>query len=149
MKYRMCVFSNYLDPLREENLIALTDDPKPSEVYDALRIAYNQGAPGILNNTRMIAPITEEEDNYDIIEEVWRNSHLQFIVRWINRKITLCIGIETYRTLGVRVRIATSMINKLVNEGYLSKRMSMRIHYYLCENVRNESSLVVNEELPF
>ena len=39
--------------------------------------------------------------------------------------------------------------NKLVNEGYLSKRMSMRIHYYLCENVRNESSLVVNEELPF
>ena len=91
----------------------------------------------------------EEEDNYDIIEEVWRNSHLQFIVRWINRKITLCIGIETYRTLGVRVRIATSMINKLVNEGYLSKRMSMRIHYYLCENVRNESSLVTNEELPF
>ena len=148
MKYRMCVFSNYLDPLREENLIALTDDPKPSEVYDALRIAYNQGASGILNNTRMIAPITEE-DNYDIVHEVWRNSHLQFVVRWINRKITLCIGIETYRTLGVRMRIATNMLNKLVEDEYLSKRMAIKIHSYLCENVDNEIKLLTNEDLPF
>ena len=71
------VFSNYLEPLREACLICLTEDPKPSEIYDWLRIAYNQGSIGIANTTRLIAPIAEDEDNYDIIEEVWRNEDLQ------------------------------------------------------------------------
>lgn len=141
----MSVFSKYLDPLREGNLICLTDDPKCSEIYDALRIAYNQGAVGVAYTTRMIAPISDDEDNYDIIEEVWRNKELQEWLEWVNRKITLCIGIESYQTLGVRLRIATTKLDKL----NLPFKIGAKIHYYLCNNVWNENELIINEDLPF
>lgn len=141
----MSVFSKYLDPLREGNLICLTDDPKCSEIYDALRIAYNQGAVGVAYTTRMIAPISDDEDNYDIIEEVWRNKELQEWLEWVNRKITLCIGIESYQTLGVRLRIATTKLDKLS----LPFKIGAKIHYYLCNNVWNENELIINEDLPF
>lgn len=145
----MSVFSKYLDPLREENLICLTDDPKPSEIYDALRIAYNQGAVGVEYTTRMIAPITDDEDNYDIIDAIWSSEHLTTWMGWVNRKITLQIGIQSYQTLETRIRIATSMLNGLVHIGEVSDKIAQRIHYYLCNNVRNENILVVNEVLPF
>ena len=141
----MSVFSKYLDPLREGNLICLTDDPKCSEIYDALRIAYNQGAVGVAYTTRMIAPISDDEDNYDVIEEVWRNKELQEWLEWVNRKITLCIGIESYQTLGVRLRIATTKLDKLG----LPFKIGAKIHYYLCKNAQNEHSLVINQDLPF
>lgn len=141
----MSVFSKYLDPLREENLICLTDNPKVSEIYEQLRIAYNQGSVGVLNTTRMIAPITDDEDNYDVIEEVWRNKDLQTWLQWVNKNITLRIGLISYVTLGVCLRIATSMLNKID----LPFKMSSKIHYYLCNNARNEHSLYIDEDLPF
>lgn len=141
----MSVFSKYLDPLCEENLICLTDNPKTSEIYEQLRIAYNQGSVGVLNTTRMIAPITDDEDNYDIIEEVWRNKDLQSWVRWVNRNITLQIGLISYVTLGVCLRIAVGMLNKID----MPVKISSKIHYYLCNNARNEHLLYLNEELPF
>lgn len=139
------VFSNYLEPLREACLICLPDDPKPSEIYAALRIAYNQGSVGVMYTTRMIAPISDDEDNYDIIEEVWRNKELQEWLEWVNRKITLCIGVESYQTLGVRLRIATTKLDKM----NLPFRIGAKIHYYLCNNTLNEHRLVINEDLPF
>lgn len=142
------VFSNYLTPVTGE-LNALTEQSKPSEIYTQLRNTYNQGVVGILNSTRLIAPISNDEDNYDIIEEIWRNKDLQKIVQWINQKITLSIGIATYQTLLVRIRIATSMMNKLVAEGKLNHKFNIRIHNYLVKNVWNEVILITNEELPF
>lgn len=139
------VFSNYLEPLQEACLICLTDDSKPSEIYDQLRIAYNQGSIGVANTTRLIAPITDDEDNYDIIEEVWRNKELQSWLQWVNQKITLCIGVESYQTLGVRLRIATTKLDKID----LPFQIGAKIHYYLCNNTWNEHRLVVNENLPF
>lgn len=145
----MSVFSKYLEPLREANLICLTDDPKPSEIYAALRIAYNQGSVGVAHTTRMIAPITDDEDNYDIVEAVWSSKSLETWLAWVNRKITLQIGIQNYQTLGVRLRIATSMLNGLVQIGEVPEKIAQKIHYYLCNNVRDESILVINEVLPF
>ena len=145
----MSVFSKYLEPYRRANLICLTDDPKPSEIYAALRIAYNQGSVGVEYTTRMIAPITDDEDNYDIIDAVWASESLQTWLGWVNRKITLQIGLQSYQTLGVRLRIATSILNGLVRIGEVPEKIAQKIHYYLCNNVMNENMLVVNENLPF
>lgn len=141
----MSVFSKYLEPLCEANLICLTDDPRPSEIYAALRIAYNQGSVGVANTTRMIAPISEDEDNYDIIDEVWSNKELQDWLRWVNKNITLQIGIASYKTLGVLLRNATSRLDNME----LPFRIGLKIHYYLCNNTWNEHKLVMNQDLPF
>ena len=137
------LFSNYLSPYYEEGL--LPEVEKPSDVYDQLRIAYNQGSIGVLNTTRLIAPFTEDEENYDIIEEVWRNEDLLDWLQWVNRRITLCIGTVSYQTLGVRVRIAQNKLDKID----LSSNIAMKIRFYLCNNVIEENKLITNEDLPF
>lgn len=139
------VFSNYLEPLREAGLICLTDDPKPSEIYNQMRIAYNQGVEGIIDTTRMIAPISDDEDNYDIIDEVWSNKELQDWLRWVNKNITLQLGIANYKTLGVLLRNATSRLDKMD----LPFRIGCKIHYYLCNNTWNEHHNLINQDLPF
>ena len=139
------VFSNYLEPLREAGLICLTDDPKSSEIYNQMRIAYNQGVEGIIDTTRMIVPISDDEDNYDIIDEVWSNKELQDWLRWVNKNITLQLGVANYKTLGVLLRNATSRLDKMD----LPFRIGCKIHYYLCNNTWNEHHNLINQDLPF
>lgn len=139
------VFSNYLEPLHEAGLICLTDDPKSSEIYNQMRIAYNQGVEGIIDTTRMIAPISDDEDNYDVIDEVWSNKELQDWLRWVNKNITLQLGVANYKTLGVLLRNATSRLDKMD----LPFRIGCKIHYYLCNNTWNEHHNLINQDLPF
>lgn len=143
------VFTNYLSPYYKCGLLPEVDQSKPSEIYAQLRIAYNQGSIGVLNTTRMIAPFNNDEDDYDIIETIWSTPELQDWLKWVNEKITLEIGIQSYQTLGVRLRIATSMLYKLVNNNVVSIPMGARIHAHLCDSTWNENSLVINEDLPF
>ena len=140
------VFTNYLSPYYEMGL--LPEVEKPSDIYDQLRIAYNQGAP-VINTTRMVTLFNDDEDSYDIIEAIWSEPKLAYWLKWVNRKITLEIGIQSYQTLDVRLRIATSMLYGLVDKGRVNKYIATRIHMNLCENLRNENVLVVNENLPF
>lgn len=136
------IFLNYLDPLGVS-----TEDMKPSEVYNQLRIAYNQGVEGILLNTRMFCLESDKDD--DILYEIWRNDSLKNIISWINKKITLSLGISDYRTIGVRMRIATGMLNKLVAEGNLSKDLCIRIHDNFVKTINGEIAAINTEDLPF
>lgn len=143
------VFTNYLSPYYEEGLLPEVDQSKTHELYDQLRIAYNQGSVGILKCARMIALFNNDEDDYDIIEAVWQSKELQEWLEWVNTKITLSIGVESYMTLGVRLRIATSMLNKLVDNNVVSVKIAARIHNNLCDNTWSENSLCIDEDLPF
>jgi len=147
------VFSSYVPLMREAGLVNLTDDCPISELYKGLRIAYNQGAPFVLNNVKIIAPIIEceedEDDYFEILYESWNNEELKSIVQWINEKITIIIGDMDYRTIGVRIRIADNMLLKLVNSGAMTRKLYDKIHYFLCNNVWNEARLVANDGLPF
>lgn len=140
------VYSNYLDPLINAGIVNLTENPKFSEVYDQLRNAYNQGVKGILNNTRMISPIAGSEDYYCII---WQHERCIKWLQWVNEKITLCIGKEDYRTLSVRLRIATAMLNNLVNDHLIKTTDAIDMHLNLAENLEREVISLVNEDLPF
>lgn len=140
------VYSNYLDPLINAGIVNLTKNPKFSEVYDQLRNAYNQGVKGILNNTRMISSIAGSEDYYCII---WQHERCVKWLQWVNEKVTLCIGKEDYRTLSVRLRIATAMLNNLVNDHLIKTTDAIDIHLNLAENLERETISLVNEDLPF
>lgn len=138
------VFSNYLEPLG----VAICEETKPSEIYNQLRIAYNQGVKGILESTRLVTSGREDED-YEIINAVWSNEDLHKIIQWINKKITLIIGIADYRTIDVRMRIATNMMDKLVDDGSLSSTLSVVMFGNLISNVRQELGIINTEDLPF
>ena len=138
------VFSNYLEPLR----VTICEETKPSEIYNQLRIAYNQGVKGILESTRLVTSGREDED-YEIINAVWSNEDLHKIIQWINQKITLIIGIADYRTIDVRMRIATNMMDKLVDNGSLSSTLSVVMFGNLISNVRQELGIINTEDLPF
>lgn len=136
------IFSNYLTPLGVD-----TEGMKPSDVYNQLRIAYNQGVEGILLNTRMFCLESDKDD--ELLYEIWRNKDLSNIVVWINKKITLTLGLSDYRTIGVRLRIATGMLNKLVAEGKLSKDFCIRMHDNFVKTINSEISAINTEDLPF
>lgn len=141
------VFSDYLKPLYEARIVL--EVSKPSEIYNQLRNAYNQGVTGILDCERMIALDKNREVDYDLIYTIWQNGELTKLMRWINKNIALGLGIDSYQTTGVKIRIATSMLNNLVQKNIISQNRANLIHDRLVFNVEAERLLLINEELPF
>ena len=139
------VFSNYLDAIGVE----IGTNTKPSEVYSKLRIAYYKGVDGILDCGRIFVPQDGGEVDYDILYEIWRNERLHDILVWVNKKIVLKLGIADYRTIGVRVRIAVAMLNKLVYEERLSEKIADRIYDHFISSLNREISAINTEDLPF
>lgn len=141
------VFSNYLQPLSEANIVNLTGYPKPSEVYDQLRIAYNQGAKGIENCIRLFVPNPEEDE--DLVEYIKSNVELMKVVRWANRNILLKMNKSSYKTIGVHVRIAESMMVMLKESGKLREDVYYTLHSNFTGNVLKAHYQVATEDLPF
>ena len=143
------IFSNYLQPLYEAEIIR-TKPTKPSEVYNQLRIAYNQGVTGILDSSRLfVSDYLEDEVEYDLVYKAWEFERMQKVIQWINKNITLRLGIDDYQTIGVKLRIATSMINNLADNNIISKKLSILMHMNLAFNVRGEIGRIQTEDLPF
>ena len=137
------VFSDYLSPLGECDV-----NEKPSRTISRLRIAYNQGVEGILENCRAFA-LNDGEIDDEILYEIWRNKELHDILAWVNKKIILVLDIADYRTIGVRMRITCGMLNKLTHEGKLSARLNTKIHFNFVTTVNGELSAIHTEDLPF
>lgn len=142
------VFSNYLKPLYEARIV-LEVPEKPSEVYNQLRNIYNQGVKGIIDCERIIALDKNGEVDYDLIYTIWQNEGLTNFLRWINRNIVLGLGIDSYKTTAVKLRIATGMLNKLVDANTIESKCANIIHDRLVFNVESERILLINEDLPF
>ena len=140
----MCsIFSKYLTPIGVDD-----ENQKPSIIYDHLRIAYNQGVKGIVENTKVFSLCDNEVDD-EILYEIWRNDDLHNILVWVNKKIVLLLGLADYRTIGVRMRIATGLLNKLVYDGRLSVKLSNKIHRNFVTTINGELSEINTEDLPF
>jgi len=137
------IFSQYLTPLGVSDVFY-----KPSDVYCQLRSTYNQGVKGIVENAKVFTLNNGEVDD-EILYEIWSNKRLHDILIWVNKKIILVLDISDYRTIGVRMRIATGMINKLVYEGKLSQKLGTRIHNNFINIINGEFSAIATEDLPF
>lgn len=141
------VFSNYLNPLKEAKIVELTEHPKPSEVYNQLRIAYNQGVKGIENCIRLFVPFPERDE--ELAEYIQSNVELMRVVRWTNRNVLLNLGKSSYQTLGVHVRIVGSMMIKLKESGKLREDVFYDLHTQFTGNVLAAHYEVSTEDLPF
>lgn len=147
------VFSNYLKPYINEGLLPDVDQTKASNVYDQLSIAYNQGSEGVKHTAKLfVLHYSQEEDefDYDLLYEIWRNHRLQTdVIDWLNKKIfTEKATFNGPRCL-VLQRIAISKLNKLVDEGYLEKDYAIKLALNLIDNLENERNVCINENLPF
>ena len=76
-----------------------------------------------------------------------------YVLTWINKKILYELpntkGKVDDKYIWVRIRIATSMLNKLVEDGIITKDMSIEYHRRLTSNVRKILSEITVEDLPF
>lgn len=141
------VFSNYLNPFINEGLLQDLDQSKPSNVYELLRIAYNQGA--CHHTTKFFVPDSEGYKADELLYEIWRNPELQKIVDWFNFKTIPEFETLDYRAKYVRLRIAVSKMEKLVNQGSLRKDYFILLSDNLARTLWSEQSLLIDEDLPF
>lgn len=150
MEKSSSIFSNYL---AEAGLIKPDEGfLKATDIYTRLRNTYNQGVKGLCLCRRIFLPPEDEDRQYfeDLLVATSCNySELENIIRWVNERIVFQLDISTYRTIGVRLRIATGMINKLVYDGKITKDLGMRLHYHLVRNISAETTLLCTEDLPF
>lgn len=146
------VFTNYLNPLIEGGLLQDADQSF-ANVYDQLSIAYNQGSPGVIHTTRFFVPYYHgtdpDEFDADLLYEIWRNKDLQEIIDWFNSKIIPEFNTMSGITKGVRVRICTAKLNKLVDEGKLRWDYADRLQLNMSRTVMDEHIEMMNEDLPF
>lgn len=68
---------------------------------------------------------------------------------WINEKILFTLPQLDVRTVAVRIRIATGMLNKLEASNIISKDICIKYHSRLIKNTKELLSLIWTEDLPF
>lgn len=74
------------------------------------------------------------------------NSELKRWLSWVNKNIIIPMANETYTTTGVKVRIATGMLNRIESLTDLEK---IQIHCNFTQNIRTELQKLMDDELPF
>lgn len=108
-------------------------------------------------------------ERYEILKHIWRsdrygvtlsnacispfdktvclcNCDLRKWLEWVNLNICLSIASDTEKTIGVKLRIATGMLNKIKSISDIEK---IEIHSNLTNNVYEEIFRIINGELPF
>ena len=97
----------------------------------------------------MIPDFVEPNEACKMSMEWASNSNLRTVEYWITNNIFVVLNGLRPKTLDVRIRIATSMMNKLVNEGKLDANLSILFHKGFVENLRKVWYDLQAESLPF
>ena len=97
----------------------------------------------------MIPDFVEPNEAYLLSMEWAKNDKVRTVEYWITSNIFILLNDLHPKTLDVRIRIATSMMNKLVNEGKLNREMSILFHQGFVENLYKVKYDLQMESLPF
>ena len=149
------VFSNLIDPLVDAGLLRDVDQTRISALYEELRIAYNQGAEGIRNTTRLFVPYYEQDpDKFDddLYYKLRSNEQLFDLVKWFNGKFIPEFPHMKRANVRVRVKIFRSKLEKLIKEGIVSTDVAVKLYLNLVESLQNEERCHFQNEsddLPF
>ena len=109
------------------------------------------------------------QDHYDFARNVWSQYRFEYVewnslaispfnkikcltngelrnwLQWVNRNLILNLGLDSHSTSMVKLRIATSMLNKYS----LDNIEKIEIHSNLTRNLHYELSIIETEDLPF
>lgn len=150
------VFSNFLDPFIEAGLLRDVDQTRISALYEELRIAYNQGADGIRNTTRLFVPYYEGQDpdefDDDLYYKLRSNEQLYDLVKWFNSKFIPEYPNMKLTTIHVRVQIFMTKLQKLIDEGIVENETAVKLYLNLVNTLQNEEQAMFQEQandLPF
>lgn len=88
----------------------------------------------------------DEERMYDYILHY---KDLYDVICWINKNILTQLDSLESKTLGVRLRIATAMLNKVVKTNNINELVGMIIHDNFIKNLRGLYFDLQTDELPF
>lgn len=151
------VFSNYVKS-KLKDIKKIPADYKLAEALFDIKEEYEKSSPfirkyWILKDPHIVlcSPLTTNEYNVEgtYTFEVFNNHELQSLIEWINREITLKLLSDNHPTVEIKIRIATSMLNKLVDNHSISKEYAILFHDILVANVRDCESVLWTEDLPF
>lgn len=112
-------------------------NPTLKESYEWNRIVWSQYRYELQNCSYCISPFS--------LVACIINPQLRQLIEWINYNIVRTIDIDTLKTINVKLRIATCMLNKLD----LDQISKIEIHSNLVRNVREEYFAIEESELPF
>jgi hypothetical protein len=93
--------------------------------------------------------LTLDEIANDALYQMCINPKLREALQWICNKVLLTIGVDNYLSTAVYTRIGTSMLNKLVDDGIISKELNIFYHDNFVANTASLVSAISVEELPF
>ena len=119
-----------------------------SDKYKFLYKLYKEGNYWVILNTRnCFGPFPSPEVPWDIsnVEKLCLRKDVSKVIQWINSNIIIRLPELNYVTIGVLIRIATSMLNKC----NIPKEVNIMFHENLVVNVRKEYNKLINEQLPF
>ena len=85
----------------------------------------------------------------DALYKISTSPEVRKVLSWINKHVLYSVGIDYYITVDVYVRIGSSMLNKLVEDGILTKDLSIAYHDNLIRNLKDLISTMNEESLPF
>jgi hypothetical protein len=132
-----------------------SDDLKLREVIDHLAQQINNEVfwwdflcqPHIFVKSALTETEYFGQSNY--VTQCFINDAFRAVCIWVNKNILLQLTKDTYITTNVKIRIATSMINKLVMQEKFSRDCGLLAHDILVSNIRELRGILDIEELPF
>lgn len=114
------------------------EDCTLKEKYEILERVWESDRYGVTMSNACISP-------FNVVTCIC-NRDLRKWLEWVNLNICLPIASDTVITTGVKLRIATGMLNKLESLTDLEK---IQIHSNLIRNVHLEQNAIIDETLPF
>lgn len=91
----------------------------------------------------------ENHIDKDIMYCIATKPEIRNVLHWINNNIVSKIIDYSYSTIYVKIRIATSMLNKLVDANVISKQDNMYIHFNMVRNLLDLKRDTIDDDLPF
>jgi hypothetical protein len=123
----------------------------PEEEFARLTNAYRNVRRHLLYTSTVVVVNSNilEIDEEKMYEIILGNREIQDIIYWINKNILTQLDTLESKTLEVRLRIATSMLNKVIQNYGMNSLIGIIIHDNFVKNLKELYYDLNMDQLPF